>query len=168
MKLWEIRSIVLAAAFFATGLPLEAKGTSQETSAAMQTLANFPALQRLGAKSKPTALRTWLRKVAAEYREAGYGEFSRELAKAGSLVTLFGNPRSDARPGTLKEARATVRHLRAALARNPRILLPETTGEKIPDYLGLAAAFTKNAGRALQNLADGQNVANTLRRKIKP
>jgi hypothetical protein len=168
MKLWEIRSIVLAAAFFATGLPLEAKGPSQESSTAVQTLANFPALQRLSAKSKPTALRTWLRKVAAEYREAGYGEFSRELAKAGSLVTLFGNPRSDARPGTLKKARATVRHLRAALARNPRILLPETTGEKIPDYLGLAAAFTKNAGRALKNLADGQNVANTLRRKIKP
>ncbi|MDD5199586.1 MAG: hypothetical protein PHC88_07255 [Terrimicrobiaceae bacterium] len=145
--------------------PAEAKSGAPQRDAEVQTLANFPALQRLGARDDARLLRRFIGRVASAYRTAGYGDFADALPGAGSLISLFGKPERAARSGTLREARAALRRLGNGLSKNRRILLPGHVGERIPNYYLLAAAFVENAGRALKNLSVGKNVANLLRHK---
>jgi len=128
----------------------------------VQTLANFPALQKL-ATGNDGATRAFLSRVSASYRKAGYTDFARELRQSTPLVVLFGQPERADAPGALKRARAALRDLESALTKNRFVVLPTRAGDTIPDYYGIASAFVESSGIALKNVIGDKNVLNSLR-----
>jgi len=141
-----------------------AKGTGG-IDAEVQLLANFPALQKLGARGNAKTVRRYLARVASAYRAAGYGDVAGALPKADEVIVLFGEPKGEASRRDRRTARAALRKLRSALAADAKILLPAKSGERIPNYHALATAFAENARRALKNIADGKRVGTSLRNK---
>jgi len=149
-----------AAAVAVSSLGKTAAAISQE-SFGVQGLADFPALQKLGAKDDGR-LRSYLSRVSSTYRQAGYKSFARELAQASPLVVLFGQPKLAESPARLKKARAALRDLKQSLAKNSFVVLPKS-GDMLPDYLGIGVAFLEGADIALKNLRAHKNVATSLR-----
>jgi autotransporter-associated beta strand protein len=148
---------------------LLALASSQATIAAIpkadrevQTLANFPTLQKLAARNDDK-LRGYLSRVSDSYRKAGYGQFAQELSRSTSFVALFGQSERAGTPAALKEARSILRNLQRTFAKNRFFALPRGQGETIPDYYSIGSLFLDNAGIALKNLTKHKNVANSLR-----
>lgn len=129
----------------------------------VQTLANFPVLQKLSRDED--ALRGFLDRCARIYAQAGYGHFARELRRSTRLVSLYGQPEDADNSSARKKARATLLRLRLAMKDNHFIAVPTHSGESIPDFFTIATTFIENAKTALENLARGKNIATSLRNK---
>jgi autotransporter-associated beta strand protein len=154
---------VIAALALAPAQPARAAGRTSDD--AVQTLANFPALQRL-AKADAKTLRRYLNRVAAAYRQAGYDEIADALPKMDELIALFEKEKDEASDREIRQAKTALRRLSSALAKNDLVALPSTAGETLPNYRLIAEVFVENAEKALKNLREGRNVANTLRQKV--
>jgi len=160
----EIRAMsVIAACALAPLASVPAIAVSSD--AQVQMLANFPALQRLAAKGNAKELRRYLAQVAAAYRAAGYDAIAAALPKADDVIALFDDTKGTTRDREIRQARAALRGLASALAKNDLIAIPDKAGETTPNYHLIAAVFVENANQALKNLSAGKNVANTLRYK---
>jgi autotransporter-associated beta strand protein len=126
----------------------------------VQTLGNFPALQKIASKDGGT-LRAFVKRVSTAYSKAGYNDFGPEFRRSGgAIIAQFAVGASD---DDLKAARSALRKLEQALGDDAFVVLPANTGSSLPDYLGLAQAFLESAKTGLKNVSLGKNVANSLR-----
>lgn len=155
------------AGWFAVGVALTCgfstlTAAPRATEREVQRLANVFALQKLS-REGDAATNGYLRAVAARYRAEGYAGLGASLGGADAVIELLGSRTGAGRPRALRAARTELRAIRKSLGETRTIALP--TGDRVPNYYALAAAFAAHGEQAVKNVAKGRNVANFLRNK---
>lgn len=135
----------------------EAEAATPKENWAVQTLANFGALQRLAAKGDDP-LCAYVHAASTAYIRAGYDDFGSEFRRSGGkVIAQFSSKDAD-----VKTEQEALRRLQRALERDNFYTLPTNVGESIPNYRDIATVFLSNTKTALKNIGAGKPIGHKL------
>lgn len=140
--------------------PVVAKEASDED---VQRLANFPALQRLSREGQP-ATGNYLRAVGRRYQAEGLVGLGGQLRRAQPLLALFGLDSDEVRSSQLRRGRAALRAVRRSLNEVDGVVVPDTVGDRLPNFVRIVEIFVDNSTQAIKNLSTGRKASRSIRR----
>jgi autotransporter-associated beta strand protein len=156
-----VRRILPGLCAFALALGVISSTSAAPNDAAVQKLDNIASLARL---KTDTSVHAYVHQVASAYRKAGYKKLAAELIRAEPLFQSIAQ--SEDSSENLPAARRALGKLKVALKRSGFVVIPLSEGDRIPNYLSIAASFVANSSKALKNLAAGEPVGKGL--NVKP